>query len=304
MKINEFNKPKQTNESLAGAMFGEVPMAALKGLFTGKGGKHQLAQDIFLKDFYQDALTSLDNGIKSGYVDPNKEYVPQSTTTAQENPPSSDAAEPTDAPAPAPAPKPAGPTGAEQTAAAAQQHRQDVGAAANRMAAGKAAQAKPAFQRTATDKLAMKAAGLSESKFARLNYIFESIVSEMEGEETISIADHMLEWFGLYMNGVNWESKKAAIIPQIKKIQDTYKTDKGKAAIQNLARFAYSISGKGGQIPKGAENAVQNVTGTPAPSPPGKTSNVNQIVTAIGNLKQRNPYEFRKLADQLKTIIK
>ena len=72
MKINEINQSKQLDESLAGKMFGDVPMAAIKGLFTGKGTKHQLAQDIFIRDFYQDAITSLDNGIKSGYVDKKK----------------------------------------------------------------------------------------------------------------------------------------------------------------------------------------------------------------------------------------
>jgi hypothetical protein len=286
MKITELNKPKQIDEmsSLAGALFGEVPMAALKGLFTGKGGKHQLAQDIFLRDFYQDALTSLDNGIKSGYVDPNKEYVPQSNAASEKDPQADDTNTKTPAPAPttapttpttapaptaiSPKPKPSGPTGAEQTVAAAQKHRQDVASASNRMAVGKAAQAKPAFQRTADDKLAMKAAGLSEARFARLNYIFESLISEMngEGETTTSITDHMIEWFGLYMTGVNWESKKAAIIPRIKQIQDTYSSDKGKVAIKNLGRLAYAISGKSGQLPKGAENAAQNAVGAQSAS--------------------------------------
>ena len=71
MKINEINQPKQIDESLAGAMFGDVPMAALKGLFTGKGTKLQLAQDIFLKDFYDDAYTSIDNAIKGQLVNPD-----------------------------------------------------------------------------------------------------------------------------------------------------------------------------------------------------------------------------------------
>ena len=103
---------------------------------------------------------------------------------------------------------------------------------------------------------------LAESTYHNLNNIFESVISEMEGgdDTTTTITDHMLEWFGLYMSGVNWESKKAAIIPLIKKVQDTYGTDGGKAAIKNLAKFAYSISGKGGTVPAGAKNAMPNTS--------------------------------------------
>lgn len=276
MKINEINQPKQIDESLAGALFGEVPMAALKGLFTGKGGKHQLAQDIFLRDFYQDALTSLGNGIKSGYVDPKKSYNSQPSTSPEEqpvpptNPPTTTAAPtaavPTTSPTQVP---PAQQTGQkmtpQQTATARMQTRAGVQPTGQKMTPAKRTQARLQAQKM---KAAQKPKPVKETKFEKLNHIFEGMISEMDGtgEATISITDHMLEWFGLYMTGVNWESKKAAILPQIKKIQDTYGSDKGKAAIKNLAKFAYSISGKGGQIPKGAENAVQSVTNTATPS--------------------------------------
>jgi hypothetical protein len=399
MKINEINQPKQIDESLAGALFGEVPMAALKGLFTGKGGKHQLAQDIFLRDFYQDALTSLDNGIKSGYVDPKKAYAPNPTTNANADTnadantnanaqpqqfmgkaapdvrpatkpadpfsaptlaqpgktvntrvgtpstpgsittggpgaparpgtpaaparpstpatpgsittggpgapaaPGTPATAPTPGPKPAPAPTPGpGPkpapapaptsasgspifTGAPKKADFTQA-KMDLRSAIAADPRGPMIDSQS--QRKMIDNIVRNGSTVqqeierylknspssvknrtSESRYSKLNAIFEGMISEMDGagEATISITDHMLEWFGLYMTGVNWESKKAAIIPQLKKIQDTYGTDKGKAAIKNLAKFAYSISGKGGQIPKGAENAVQSVTNTAVPS--------------------------------------
>lgn len=374
MKINEFNQSKKIDESLAGAMFGDVPMSALKGMFTGKGGKHQLAQDIFLRDFYQDAITSLDNGVTSGYVDKNKPYgnatdpnakfgnatpqnvgpatagaagvagtsvTPTNTTNALNAPtlaqpgtnvttkagttgttgsittggpgapatpkpgapttpkPGTVTTTPAGASSPArppiftgpPASKPGTPAAAAP-AAAAQKPTGIRGSFTQQGAAPTAAPLKPTSTNVKfnmpnapqnpnnqqykwapkgmkidpnTKLSSLGATGkLAESTYYNLNRVFESVVSEMNGEgaETVSITDHMLEWFGQYMDGANWESKKAAIIPQIKKIQDTYSSDKGKAAIKNLARLAYSITGqRGGGMPAGAKNAVQNTTG-------------------------------------------
>ena len=130
---------------------------------------------------------------------------------------------------------------------------------------------------------------LAESTYHNLNRVFESVVSEMNGEEseTVSIADHMLEWFGRYMDGANWESKKAAVIPMIKKIQDTYGSDKGKAAIKNLAKFAYSITGQGGGFPAGAKNAVQNTTGITGTQSSGKLT-PEQLAAELAALKPQD----------------
>lgn len=67
MKINDLNK---IEEGLGSSLFGEVPVAALKGFFSGKGTKAQLTQDIFIKDFVGDAIASLDNGVQAGIIDP------------------------------------------------------------------------------------------------------------------------------------------------------------------------------------------------------------------------------------------
>jgi hypothetical protein len=76
MKINEFNT-KKVNEGkftdtlgdISSSLFGQHATSAIGGMFTGKGTKHQLTQDIFLKDFYQDAITSIDNAVKGGILD-------------------------------------------------------------------------------------------------------------------------------------------------------------------------------------------------------------------------------------------
>lgn len=77
MKISEFNKPNQSlqeseqlDELALSSFVGDFGAAAIKSLFTGKGIKHQMIQDMFLKDFYEDGITSLENAIKGGLVDP------------------------------------------------------------------------------------------------------------------------------------------------------------------------------------------------------------------------------------------
>jgi hypothetical protein len=79
MKINEFNT-KKVNEGkftdtlgdISSSLFGQHATSAIGGMFTGKGTKHQLTQDLFLKDFYQDAITSIDNAVKGGLLDLEK----------------------------------------------------------------------------------------------------------------------------------------------------------------------------------------------------------------------------------------
>lgn len=68
MKINEINQPKQIDEGIGSALIGDRAAAAVRGFFSGKGTKHTMYQQAFLKDFYQDAITSLDNAIRGGFV--------------------------------------------------------------------------------------------------------------------------------------------------------------------------------------------------------------------------------------------
>jgi hypothetical protein len=71
MKINEISTPSNVNEGIGSALIGDRAAAAVRGFFSGKGTKHTMYQQAFLKDFYQDAITSLDNGIRGGFIDPN-----------------------------------------------------------------------------------------------------------------------------------------------------------------------------------------------------------------------------------------
>lgn len=92
MKLSDLKKieeqvqqEKQKLDELALSSFiGDVGSALVKGGFTGKGFKQQMIQDMFLKDFYDDAVTSLDNAIKGQLV--NKEIKGSLTGSQQVDP--------------------------------------------------------------------------------------------------------------------------------------------------------------------------------------------------------------------------
>jgi hypothetical protein len=123
-----------------------------------------------------------------------------------------------------------------------------------------------------------------ESAYSKLNQIFESIVSEMEDSGVSSIADYMLEWFGLYMEGVNWEARKSVVLPIINDIQSTYKTDQGKAAIEKLARMAFALSGPAKAVPAGAKDAAKDITSGTGTKATGKLT-PEQLAAELAALK-------------------
>ncbi len=91
MKISEFKKleeqiAKQKLDELSLSSFiGDFGSAAVKSAFSGKGLKQQMIQDMFLKDFYDDAYTSLDNAIKGRVVNPKAKGT-LSPTAVEKNP--------------------------------------------------------------------------------------------------------------------------------------------------------------------------------------------------------------------------
>jgi len=66
MKINEINQPKNLNE---GTFMDLLLGPELAGKYK-KTDRHAEAERLFLDDFIDDATVSLNNGIKSGLVDP------------------------------------------------------------------------------------------------------------------------------------------------------------------------------------------------------------------------------------------
>jgi hypothetical protein len=274
MKINEINQLKKLNE---GAFLDLLIGKDAAKYWAKDDDRHVEALKIFLKDFVGDALTSLENGIDGGFVDPSKTSAESSTDTDKD---------------------PTHPSSTEQTVDAARQHRQDVTTATNNMAAARAAQAKPGHLRTADDKIAMRAAGLSEAEYHTLNNVFESIMSTMFEDESSaeSISEYMLRWFGQWMDGTDWESKKSFVIPTIKEIEKTYNSDKGRTAIQKLGRIAFDLAGKAPALPAGAQNIPQvaAASGGAASTSRSKKLNPDQVAADLAALKPREREEVLK----------
>lgn len=87
MKISEFKKIEEQRlaELSLSSFIGDFGSAAVKSAFSGKGLKQQMIQDMFLKDFYDDAYTSLDNAIKGRVVNPKVKGT-LSPTAVEKNP--------------------------------------------------------------------------------------------------------------------------------------------------------------------------------------------------------------------------
>jgi hypothetical protein len=113
---------------------------------------------------------------------------------------------------------------------------------------------------------------IAESKFYKLNVIFESIINE-EGEGgKESIASYLLRWLTQYTNSMGNFSNDAQIKALASQVQATWAKDKGKAALQKMAQNIWSKSRAGGAAPSapaaGGRDAGTGGAETTAPTAP------------------------------------
>ena len=246
------------------------------------------------------------------------------------------------APAPAPAPKPAQPQDQsldldvyrQQQAAkrgadvqgqqnAIQQMQQTAAANAakaeadnNLVARVKAAKAKSGGLRSHEERLAIKQGaekGIHENtKYAKLNAIFESILLN----EAVSISDYLKRFTTNYLKAdVNAADPELQIeIDRLtKKIESTYKKDKGKAAFRELANFAYGEAAAGGTAPQATSPTAPQTRRPTAPqtrrptapqatSPvaPGSVPKVKQVMNMV---RQLSPQQQQQLFNQLQAQL-
>ena len=129
---------------------------------------------------------------------------------------------------------------------------------------------------------------IADKKYTRLNYIFESI---MEADEVQSITSYMTTWFDAYMDGVDWRAKQSIVVPAIKEVEKTYKTDQGRAALEKLGRLAFALSGPAGQPPAGAKDINPPAAPTASVSP-GKKLDPDQLAAQLAALKPKKRQEI------------
>lgn len=276
MKINEINS---LNEGIGSALIGAPAAAAIKGMFSGTGTKAQLAQDIFLKDFYGDAVTSLKNGISGGTVDKNL------TMSAGNAPVGTDS-------------ETSVPSNVNPGAGIQQMSPRDLttAKAQNKTAPGSASGTTPTKPMTPRERLMLQRqakAVKEEATYDRLNSLFESIIeAEDEASTAKSIGEYMLEWFAVYMNGTNWESYRPKITELCRNIESSYRTGNWKGAIKTLAKAAFSIPGFTGAA--GAKN-VKPVSSQPAVAAQTQTD----IDKNIQAMFAKNPTGVKKAVQNL-----
>jgi len=100
-----------------------------------------------------------------------------------------------------------------------------------------------------------------ESRYYKMNNIFESIMEagEQSAQAGIPFGKFMRDWFGQYMQGVDYTTNKPALYQIIDQMENTYNNKKGKidkANLQKLAQGGWAASKAVGVNPSGAQDAA------------------------------------------------
>ena len=266
MKLNELNKIE------------EGLVSGLKDMFSGQGKYQTQVQNIFIKDFVQDAIASLRNGLSGGLI--TKDTKP---TPAQPEQPA--ATTPTTPTQPA-APGVQKMTPAQMTAAKSQ----------NKIAPGTATGTGPTKRLTPRDRLMLQrqAKAVKESSYDKMNRVFESIINIDEADGQMSISEYLMTWFEKYMQGVSWEAKKPLVQSKLDKLQADYPTNL-KTNLEDLARFALAASKT--SIPAGAppEFAQASKQGAAA----GQAS-IQELKAALDDFAKTNPAGYNAFIKSLR----
>jgi len=351
MKIQEM---KPVNEDLAdtigdyGASRVRQLGSKIKGMF-GKGdpfadmtGEQRQVMDMFIRDLVGDASGALAQAIATGLVVPTSQTrTPNNTRKPAPTPQPTQVTQPT----PTPTTPTAGTTvdidqlkqRSTQAAQAAQTDRQTAAQqikatqAANAekakqdaaiKAAKDAAMAKPAYQRDATDKLAITKAqrlGIREANknnqkyssntFSKLNRIFEGILNV---NEAMSVGQFLKQrWLPAYAKkqGINYDDQQYNdnLNRIINKIDQEYITNKGKTSLPMLGQLMYTIrqaqtvTPNPPQIKTRVEPSIDLPVTTPMPAPQTIGSDmVTQIETMLNKLKTTDAVAYKNLLAKLK----
>jgi hypothetical protein len=230
MKLNDLNNIE------------EGLLSSIKDRFA-QGGFQTKVQNIFIKDFIQDAMVSINNGLKGGLVQDPKSTVAPATDTEQTGTqpaaPSSSAAIPTTSPTQVP---PAQQTGQkmspQQTATAKMQTRAGIQPTGQKMTPAQRTQAQLQARKM---QAAQKPVPVKESAYDKMNRVFESIINIDEAGEMMSLSDYLMSWFAQYMNGVAWEGSKPIVKTKIDALAKDYPNNL-KANLTSLAQTALALS--------------------------------------------------------------
>jgi hypothetical protein len=258
MRLNDFQQ--RVDEKLENWIgnYGASTVQQMKNRMKGDTeGELSVAEKMgknkFINDFVARAYATLNSEIQSGRVDPSASSTPKPKTPAEiraekQKAAAANAQSQMASPAKPAAPQKVDPQAAEKlkgklkagqglgkkTGAGFKDY---VGGSGERMTGVDASRA-PVFKKIQR-----------ESRYDRLNNIFESLLTEAE-----SVGQFFKRWLPTYMKGVNLSDPHTQSL--IQSIEDTYAQDKGKAALTQLANASYAASfapGFGGQSQQGPQ---------------------------------------------------
>jgi hypothetical protein len=286
MNLTELNKIEE-------AMF-----AGLRGMLSGQGKFQTKVQDIFIKDFMQDAIASINNALAGGLIIDPRNAAPSasaatpstSTSTASK----SSAAVPTTSPTQVPPAQQTGQTmSPQQTATARMQTRAGIQPTGQKMTAAQRTQAQLQARKM---KAAQKPKPVSESEYDKMNYVFESIINIDEQADLMPMNDYMMNWFTQYMQNVAWEGSKAVVQTQIDKLAKEYPNNL-KPNLQKLAQTALALSKAASKAPAGAPQEFTQMRNA-------NIQNVQQdfesIKAALDELSKTQPDLYNKFIKTLR----
>lgn len=281
MRIKEVKTKKsksQVNELKLSSLIGNYGSAVasqMRGQNAGMTTQDIMTQNIFSKNFVSSALTSLNNAVKGGIVDPMqsppraavagdfnatpnpfgdydeankiKQQRAQQAQAAKDKA-ASDAAQSKINKAAAASASPAATAAADARVARAQQAQATQPASvSDKLDRAAAQRGKAPFVKTKQNTPGNQPPmpRVRESSYNRLNALFENILETVLPQErnTYSIKDYLKKvWYPQFMKGVDWKPNEAKIDQLLQQVQDTYNKDKGQAALKQLASLSLSIS--------------------------------------------------------------
>lgn len=221
MRLNDFQQ--RVDEKLENWIgnYGASTVQQMKNRMKGDTeGELSVAEKMgknkFINDFVARAYATLNSEIQSGRVDPNMSGKPSAEPAKPTAPQKVDP----QAAAKLKGKLKAGQGIGKKTGAGFKDY---VGGSGERMTGVDASRA-PIFKKIQR-----------ESRYDRLNTIFESLLTEAE-----SVGQFFKRWLPTYMKGVNLSDPHTQSL--IQSIEDTYAQDKGKAALTQLANASYAAS--------------------------------------------------------------
>jgi broad specificity phosphatase PhoE len=156
----------------------------------------------------------------------------------------------------------------------------------------------------AFNQMAQDLGKVAESRFAKLNYIFESILAEQDpaqGATKQTISQYITNFFKQFMKNVDISDPTVMtnVASLAKELEQNYAKDKGKTTLPKLANLAYSVSHA--QQLKDPEQAQTTKSAQPTPATTAPQSSTPQTTQASTQQANMTVAQIKKLMQGMNT---